>query len=323
MLVLCFVFKYTSETQHVSTDHNAHSESLEILPLRPASIAESPIEMASESEDIVLAHGSNITEENPSLSPSDPSPANPGSSAMPAYSVKSHDMTETVSKVPSVSVPAQISPSPVISASPVYPELLDNGKQATPGPPKNSMTPYFRARDPIEAYLSPKMSLSANFHALQLDNSYDIEDGQWKTQVPMFAISIPRYSQRLTADGKSECTIFEVVSYVPERMLSSAHTEALGIQSRHFLQQKKVVQRRYTHFQYLHANLNALFPLLSLPDLPEKRLTGRFSNDFLEVRRRDLERFLRRLVRHDLVRGHRAFLAFLETEDEAVSIATS
>jgi sorting nexin-9/18/33 len=80
------------------------------------------------------------------------------------------------------------------------------------------------------------------------------------------------------------------------------------------------VSRRFSHFVALHTALLRSLPGLALPPLPEKQYAGRFSNDFVEARRMELERYLARLVRHPLVRYAGIVTAFLSCDDDTVSI---
>ena len=78
-------------------------------------------------------------------------------------------------------------------------------------------------------------------------------------------------------------------------------------------------QRRFSNFVSLAQHLAKKFSGLALQPLPEKGLTGRFAADFVETRRGDLERWLRRIARHPVVRYSDALVTFLGAEDEEVS----
>ncbi|KAF8190373.1 hypothetical protein K438DRAFT_1907183 [Mycena galopus ATCC 62051] len=62
------------------------------------------------------------------------------------------------------------------------------------------------------------------------------------------------------------------------------------------------VHRRFSHFVILHTALTRRLPGIALPPLPEKQYAGRFSEDFVEARRGDLERYISRVVRHPVAR---------------------
>jgi len=55
------------------------------------------------------------------------------------------------------------------------------------------------------------------------------------------------------------------------------------------------VARRYSDFLWLRNCLTKAFPALWIPPLPPKKMFNRFDIDFVESRRKDLERFLNRL----------------------------
>lgn len=78
------------------------------------------------------------------------------------------------------------------------------------------------------------------------------------------------------------------------------------------------MQRRFSNFVTLARHLAKKFSGLAIPPLPEKNLTGRFSDDFVETRRGDLERWVRRVARHPVLRYSDAITAFLGMEDEEV-----
>lgn len=76
------------------------------------------------------------------------------------------------------------------------------------------------------------------------------------------------------------------------------------------------VQHRFSHFVMLHTVLTRRLPGIALPPLPEKQYAGRFSQDFVEARRGDLERYINKIVRHPIVRYADILTLFLSIEDE-------
>jgi len=76
------------------------------------------------------------------------------------------------------------------------------------------------------------------------------------------------------------------------------------------------VIRRFTHFKDLHRQLADEFPGAVVPPLPEKRGLGRFEDEFVEARRRNLERFLERVALHPELKASAHLVRFL-TADEA------
>jgi sorting nexin-9/18/33 len=78
------------------------------------------------------------------------------------------------------------------------------------------------------------------------------------------------------------------------------------------------VERRFSQFVMLHTVLSRRLPGIILPPLPEKQYAGRFSDDFVEARRGDLERYLNKIVRHPIVRYAEVVTFFLGCENESV-----
>ena len=52
------------------------------------------------------------------------------------------------------------------------------------------------------------------------------------------------------------------------------------------------VYRRYSDFTWLNKEISRQFPQENMPHLPEKQTLGRFDINFLETRRKQLERYL-------------------------------
>ena len=83
-----------------------------------------------------------------------------------------------------------------------------------------------------------------------------------------------------------------------------------------FSQTEFSVIRRFNDFVWLHQHLYEEFPGLVVPPLPEKLLVGRFSPEFVENRRRALERFLNRTAAHQELCQSESFKLFLEADDD-------
>ena len=56
------------------------------------------------------------------------------------------------------------------------------------------------------------------------------------------------------------------------------------------------VHRRYSDFIWMQDVLKSMHPLSIIPPLPPKQTLGRFDEDFVEERRRGLEKFLMRVT---------------------------
>eukprot|EP01121_Diplochlamys_sp_Union-15-3_P014892 TRINITY_DN4814_c0_g1_i19.p1 TRINITY_DN4814_c0_g1~~TRINITY_DN4814_c0_g1_i19.p1 ORF type:complete len:470 (+),score=97.46 TRINITY_DN4814_c0_g1_i19:37-1446(+) len=74
--------------------------------------------------------------------------------------------------------------------------------------------------------------------------------------------------------------------------------------------------RRYRDFSWLHSGLKAEFKTVIIPPLPEKSITNRFSPEFIEYRRYELEKFLRRVIKHPKLVDSVYTKTFLESSRE-------
>lgn len=81
------------------------------------------------------------------------------------------------------------------------------------------------------------------------------------------------------------------------------------------------VVRRYSDFTWLATQLTRDFPGIILPALPEKQAFGRFSINFVEARRRALEKFLQRIAAHPEIGSADAFRNFLQADDSSLAVA--
>ena len=81
---------------------------------------------------------------------------------------------------------------------------------------------------------------------------------------------------------------------------------------------RMTVSRRFSHFVILHTLLSRRLPGIALPPLPEKQYAGRFSDDFVEARRGDLERYINKIARHPVARYADILTAFLGCESDLV-----
>ena len=110
------------------------------------------------------------------------------------------------------------------------------------------------------------------------------------------------------AEGKPLFTTFKVTT----------HTNLPEYKSNTFS-----VRRRYSDFEYLRAHLvtqvgnneKTKGSLRRVPELPGKKLWGKFEKDFIESRRAALEEFLNRCAGHAICRLEKGFHRFLEDPD--------
>lgn len=75
--------------------------------------------------------------------------------------------------------------------------------------------------------------------------------------------------------------------------------------------------RRYSDFSWLSGEFSREFPGIIVPPLPEKQPVGRFNHEFVESRRRALERFLKRVAAHSELSESELFSKFLQADDSA------
>ena len=75
------------------------------------------------------------------------------------------------------------------------------------------------------------------------------------------------------------------------------------------------VRRRYKQFDWLLEQLRHKFVLLAVPPLPGKQVTGRYEEEFIEVRKRGLNAWIRRVSRHPIVSHSTVFQHFVTCKD--------
>ena len=81
------------------------------------------------------------------------------------------------------------------------------------------------------------------------------------------------------------------------------------------------VIRRYSDFTWLSSELSRFCAGCIVPALPEKQTVGRFSPDFIESRRKALERFLLHVAAHKELNRAPVFIAFLQADDAVLKEA--
>ncbi|XP_055343417.1 sorting nexin-33-like isoform X2 [Paramacrobiotus metropolitanus] len=76
------------------------------------------------------------------------------------------------------------------------------------------------------------------------------------------------------------------------------------------------VARRYKHFDWLHERLTEKFVLIPIPPLPDKQVTGRYEDDFIEHRMAQLQLWVNHLCTHPVLSQCDVWRHFLECTDE-------
>uniref|UniRef100_A0A182IRN7 Sorting nexin n=1 Tax=Anopheles atroparvus TaxID=41427 RepID=A0A182IRN7_ANOAO len=76
------------------------------------------------------------------------------------------------------------------------------------------------------------------------------------------------------------------------------------------------VARRYKHFDWLHVRLVDKFCLIPIPPLPDKQISGRYDEEFVEHRRVQLQEFVDWVCRHPILSSCAVWMHFLTCTDE-------
>ncbi|XP_058828959.1 sorting nexin lst-4 [Topomyia yanbarensis] len=76
------------------------------------------------------------------------------------------------------------------------------------------------------------------------------------------------------------------------------------------------VSRRYKHFDWLHERLVDKFCLIPIPPLPDKQISGRYDEEFVEHRRLQLQEFVDWMCRHPVLSTCGVWMHFLTCTDE-------
>lgn len=76
------------------------------------------------------------------------------------------------------------------------------------------------------------------------------------------------------------------------------------------------VSRRYKHFDWLHERLSEKYCIIPIPPLPDKQISGRYEEQFIERRRLQLQSFVDRVSSHPVLSRSDVWLHFLTCTDE-------
>ncbi|KAH9497284.1 Sorting nexin-9 [Dermatophagoides farinae] len=76
------------------------------------------------------------------------------------------------------------------------------------------------------------------------------------------------------------------------------------------------VKRRYKHFDWLHERLQDKFTTIPIPSLPDKQISGRYQDDFIENRRKQLQSWVERICRHPVLCQSTVWKHFITCKDE-------
>ncbi|KAL9938523.1 hypothetical protein V8E36_002242 [Tilletia maclaganii] len=165
---------------------------------------------------------------------------------------------------------------------------------------------------------------------------------RWKARSPPFHVEVHSPKKKKKLNGMHEYTLYTVTSTYsppelqgpsPRRQRSGSagfdHGESQSDPEMAYAMpydptvppqpagHTLTVLRRFTQFAWLSRVLSTRYPALVLPPLPSKQYAGRFSAEFIETRRADLDLWLGRVVRHPVARYEEAVIFFLSEDDEA------
>ncbi|KIK60406.1 hypothetical protein GYMLUDRAFT_606826 [Collybiopsis luxurians FD-317 M1] len=132
----------------------------------------------------------------------------------------------------------------------------------------------------------------------------------WKSKLPPFKVLVHSPSKR-TSILSGSYTVYNVTSLFNATTVEPNRDEPPSSPTR------ITVQRRFSQFVILHTALARRLPGIALPPLPEKQYAGRFSDEFVEARRGDLERYIGRIVRHPVARYAEVVTWFLSCESDS------
>lgn len=76
------------------------------------------------------------------------------------------------------------------------------------------------------------------------------------------------------------------------------------------------VSRRYKNFDWLHERLVDKFCLIPIPPLPDKQISGRYEEQFIEHRRAQLQQFVDWVCRHPILSKSDVWMHFLTCKDQ-------
>lgn len=76
------------------------------------------------------------------------------------------------------------------------------------------------------------------------------------------------------------------------------------------------VSRRYKHFDWLHERLEEKYCYIPIPPLPEKQISNRYEEQFIEHRKHQLQAFVDYVCRHPVLSRSEVWLHFITCTDE-------
>jgi len=83
------------------------------------------------------------------------------------------------------------------------------------------------------------------------------------------------------------------------------------------------VVRRFSDFEWLHDRLGEEFQDVLIPPIPEKQIINRLASSFVEYRRKELERFLVRVLTHSRLNTSQFVKPFLSASEQTMAAQRS
>ena len=178
-------------------------------------------------------------------------------------------------------------------------------------------------RDPTQVDDDAKRE-SVLGHLAEAERHFVEAGPSWRAKVPPFRVLVHSPNKR-TSTLSGAYTMYAVTSVFGALSHSRSSSDASDGEAGEDPDAEPpepmriTVHRRFSHFVALHTALTRLLPGIALPPLPEKQYAGRFSDDFVEARRGDLERYINRVARHPVARYAEVLTFFLGCESDTVS----
>ena len=133
-------------------------------------------------------------------------------------------------------------------------------------------------------------------HASEADKHFVDAGPSWRQKVPPFRVLVHSPSKR-TSTLSGGYIVYSVTSLFHTPISEPSDAESVDSVNSSPNTERITVHRRFSPFFCVAYRLDTPPPGIVLPPLPEKNYSGRFSDDFVEARRGDLERYLARIVK--------------------------
>ncbi|XP_016399632.1 sorting nexin-30-like [Sinocyclocheilus rhinocerous] len=157
---------------------------------------------------------------------------------------------------------------------------------------------------------SSPASSSSLLNRLQLDDDLDGETRDEQKYNITTEFDLPEYSVRRR---------YQDFDWLRNKLEESQPTHLIPTTRTEFDLPEYSVRRRYQDFDWLRNKLEESQPTHLIPPLPEKfvmkGVVDRFSEEFVETRRKALDKFLKRVADHPVLSFNEHFNAFLSAKD--------